>query len=130
MVQAERKEQAMTAVHTRMTLAEFLALPERKPALEYEDGVVTQKVSPKGRHSVLQLAAANQINEQTVPSRLARAFPELRATFSTLSRVPDVAVYRSGTAFPATKRDVWLTTFGSRRTSRSRSRRRGNGAAG
>jgi len=94
MVQAERKEQAMTAVHTRMTLAEFLALPERKPALEYEDGVVTQKVSPKGRHSVLQLAAANQINEQTVPSRLARAFPELRATFSTLSRVPDVAVYR------------------------------------
>ena len=43
----------MTLTDTRMTLTEFLALPEEKPALEYENGEVTQKVSPKGRHSAL-----------------------------------------------------------------------------
>ena len=32
----------MVPVGTPVTLEEFLALPERKPALEYDDGVVTQ----------------------------------------------------------------------------------------
>ncbi len=36
-----------------IALAEFLALPEEEPALEYLDGVVTQKMSPKGRHGTL-----------------------------------------------------------------------------
>jgi len=84
----------MVGVRSRMTLEEFLRLPERKPALEYEDGEVTRKVSPKGRHSRLQTWVAREINAQTEPSRLALAFTELRATFATLSRVPDVAVYR------------------------------------
>lgn len=83
----------MTAVRTRMTLAEFLALPERKPALEYEDGVVTQKVSPKGRHSTLQIWIGEQWNSYLRPRGLGLAFTELRSTFATLSRVPDVAVY-------------------------------------
>jgi Uma2 family endonuclease len=78
---------------TRMTLEEFLALPEEKPALEFEDGVVTQKVSPKGRHSVLQYAAAEFVNRSAGRQKLARAFPELRTTFAGASRVPDVAVY-------------------------------------
>ena len=34
----------MALTEPRMTLEEFLALPEREPALEFEDGVVTQKV--------------------------------------------------------------------------------------
>jgi hypothetical protein len=84
----------MTAVGSRMSLEEFLRLPERKPALEYEHGVVTRKVSPKGRHSKLQFWIADQINHQTEPGKIAFAFPELRATFATLSRVPDVAVFR------------------------------------
>jgi hypothetical protein len=37
-----------------MTLVEFLALPEEEPALEFADGRVEQKVSPKGKHSGLQ----------------------------------------------------------------------------
>jgi Uma2 family endonuclease len=82
----------MTVTGT-MTLAEFLALPEEQPALEYDNGVVTQKVSPKGRHSALQLGMAEQINRQIRPRRLGRAFTELRATFANLSRVPDIAVY-------------------------------------
>jgi Uma2 family endonuclease len=85
----------MTAIaHKRMTLEEFLRLRERKPALEYIDGEVTQKVSPKAKHSVLQLEAALSINEYARPKRLARAFPELRTTFAGRSLVPDVSVYR------------------------------------
>ncbi|MGD9890327.1 MAG: Uma2 family endonuclease [Dehalococcoidia bacterium] len=83
----------MTVTGT-MTLAEFLALPENQPALEYDNGVVTQKVSPEGRHSALQSGMAEQINRQIRPRRLGRAFTELRATFANLSRVPDIAVYR------------------------------------
>jgi Uma2 family endonuclease len=84
----------MVAVGSRISLEEFLALPERKPALEYEDGMVTRKVSPKGRHSRLQTWVAREINAQTEADKRALAFTELRATFATLSRVPDVAVYR------------------------------------
>ena len=84
----------MTQMTARMTLDQFLALPERKPALEYEDGVVTQKVSPKGRHSALQSLLSDHINSQVRPQKLAWAFTELRATFAGMSRVPDIAVYR------------------------------------
>lgn len=84
----------MTATYTRLTLDEFLALPEKKPALEFEDGMVTQKVSPKGRHSVLQFATASHVDAIIRPRRLGRAFTELRETFAGLSRVPDVSVYR------------------------------------
>lgn len=83
----------MTVTGT-MTLEEFLALPEERPALEYDNGVVTQKVSPKGRHSALQFGMAEQINRQIRPRRQGRAFTELRATFANRSRVPDIAVYR------------------------------------
>ncbi len=84
----------MTQTTTRMTLEEFLALPEEEPALEFEDGMVTQKVSPKGSHSTLQTWAVEQINVRIRPRKLGLAFTELRASFSGLSRVPDVSVYR------------------------------------
>ena len=44
----------MAISQRRLTLAEFLELPEQKPALEYETGAVKQKVSPKAPHSRLQ----------------------------------------------------------------------------
>ena len=40
----------MALTERRTSLEEFLKLPEEKPALEYFDGKVTQKVSPKTRH--------------------------------------------------------------------------------
>lgn len=83
----------MAVAHTQMTLEEFLQLPDEKPALEFEDGMVSQKVSPKGKHSVLQGEFTERINRHTVRQRLAMAFPELRASFSGRSYVPDVAVY-------------------------------------
>jgi Uma2 family endonuclease len=77
-----------------ITLEDFLKLPEKKPALEFEDGRVTQKVSPKGRHSLLQFSLAAYINGFAKPRRVAVAFPELRATYAGQSLVPDVSVYR------------------------------------
>ena len=84
----------MAVTQTCMTVEEFLALPEEKPALEFEDRVVSQKVSPKAQHSVLQLSFTERVNHQMVQLKLARAFQELRATFGGRSYVPDVAVFR------------------------------------
>jgi Uma2 family endonuclease len=84
----------MAISERELTLEEFLALPERKPALEYIDGRVTQKVSPRGRHSVLQGAGFGFFNGYGRPQRMAMAFPELRVTFAGESRVPDLAVFR------------------------------------
>jgi Uma2 family endonuclease len=79
----------------RMTLEEFLALPDEEPALEYEaDGTVKQKVSPKGQHSALQGGLLQLINAFAQPRQLAFALPELRTVYSGAAYVPDVAVYR------------------------------------
>jgi Uma2 family endonuclease len=85
---------AMATVTKPMTLEEFLKLPEDEPALEFADGEVTQKVSPQGQHSALQDSLCELINNFARPSKLARAFPELRSTYAGVSRVPDVSVYR------------------------------------
>ncbi|SRR5581483_2160922 len=76
-----------------LTLEQFLALPETKPALEYADGEVRQKVAPRPRHSRLQYVLAYRFNAFAEPRRLAMAFPELRTTFAGASYVPDVAVF-------------------------------------
>jgi Uma2 family endonuclease len=84
----------MAIAQTRLSLEEFLRLPEEEPALEYEDGVVTQKMSPKAKHGKVQAALAQAIDRFAEPSRLARAFTETRVTFAGRSYVPDVSVYR------------------------------------
>jgi Uma2 family endonuclease len=83
----------MAITEQRLTLEEFMKLPEEKPALEFMDGMVTQKVSPQGLHSTLQARVIERINRFSEPLRLAFAFPELRTTFGGFSPVPDVAVY-------------------------------------
>lgn len=84
----------MAITQTRLSLEDFLRLPEEEPALEYEDGVVTQKMSPKGKHSRTQYRMAELFNRVAEPARQAIAFPELRATFGGRSYVPDVSIYR------------------------------------
>jgi len=76
-----------------MTLEAFLELPEKKPALEFEDGVVRQKVPPRGKHVGLQVAFCEIFNRVGRPKKIALAFSELRTTFAGFSRVPDVALY-------------------------------------
>lgn len=84
---------AAEVVGRRMTLDEFLALPETTPTLEYVAGKVTQKVAPQGQHALLQSDLVQRVNVVTRPQKLALASPELRTTYAGLSRVPDVAVY-------------------------------------
>ena len=83
----------MTIAGRRLTLDEFLRLPEEKPALELVDGEVTQKVSPKTVHSVLQMAGRDLVDGFARPRKLARAFVEHRSSYAGASTVPDVAVF-------------------------------------
>ena len=84
----------MVLTRTGLTLQEFLCLPEKKPALEYEDGEVTQKMSPKRRHSALQIATGKIFDAFAEPRRLGRAFTEQRIVLAGRSYVPDVVFYR------------------------------------
>lgn len=84
----------MAVSQTQMTIEAFLNLPEEEPALEFEDGMVSPKVSPKTKHSRLQLFLAGRMNDIAEPGEIAFAFPELRATFGGRSYVPDVSVIR------------------------------------
>ncbi|PHM11875.1 hypothetical protein CK516_00220 [Nostoc sp. 'Peltigera malacea cyanobiont' DB3992] len=76
-----------------ITLAEFLKLPETKPASEYINGEIIQKPMPQGKHSIIQGEMVSTVNLTVKPKRIARAFPELRCTFGGRSIVPDVSVF-------------------------------------
>lgn len=76
-----------------LTLAEFLTLPETKPASEYIDGQIIQKPMPQGEHSAIQTELAPAINQVVKAKQMARAFTELRCTFGERSTVPDIAVF-------------------------------------
>ena len=83
----------VTTPSKTITLQEFLALPETKPALEYIDGKIIQKPMPKGKHSTIQTELSAAINVALKPQKTARAFSELRCTFGGRSTVPDVTVF-------------------------------------
>src|SRR5262249_21681905 len=83
----------MAVTPQRMTLAEFLELPEVKPARELRHGVVSQKVPPSGPHVSLQLWFGYQVDMFAEPLQMARAFPEIRIILGQDTYVPDVAVY-------------------------------------
>lgn len=84
----------MAVAPERLTLDEFLKLREEEPPLEFSDGVVTQKVSPKARHSTLQRELIKHLDRSAEINKVAQVFPELRVTFGGASRVPDISVYR------------------------------------
>ncbi|NEP19326.1 MAG: Uma2 family endonuclease [Leptolyngbya sp. SIO4C1] len=84
----------MTQAASRLSLQDFLALPETRPASEYINGKIIQKPMPKGKHSRLQLQLCNTINAKAEPAQIAYAFPELRCSFGNRSVVPDIAVFK------------------------------------
>lgn len=84
----------MAVAQTQLTLEEFLKLPEEESELEFADGMVSQKVSPKGKHSRLQSQLVKHLDRAASTDESALVFPELRTTFSGASRVPDISVYR------------------------------------
>jgi Uma2 family endonuclease len=81
-------------VGQRMTLEEFLALPEEKPALEYVDGVVRQKVAAKPVHASIAFFLAKALDEVAVRRRLGVVLPDARFVAPNWSPVPDVLFYR------------------------------------
>jgi Uma2 family endonuclease len=89
-----RDDESPPWVGQRMSLDEFLRLPESKPYLEYVDGLVRQKMSPKMGHSTLQDDIVSSINAVARPKRLGRAWPELRFVTPGWAPVPDVSYYR------------------------------------
>lgn len=78
---------------SKISLAEFLLLPETELASEYVDGKIYQKDMPQGKHSTLQFEFPSVINRVGKPQKLAYAFPELRCTFGGRSIVPDIGVF-------------------------------------
>lgn len=82
-----------TTLHKLITLAEFLKLPETKPASEFIRDRIYQKPMPQGKHSRLQLKLCDAVNQVAEERRIALAFPELRCTFGGRSIVPDVTVF-------------------------------------
>ncbi len=83
----------LTDSGTAISLAEFLQLPETKPASEYINGQVYQKPIPKGKHSLIQTDLSAAINRISRPQKLALALTELRCTFGGSAIVPDIAVF-------------------------------------
>jgi Uma2 family endonuclease len=81
-------------VGQRMTLREFLALPEEEPPLEFDGEVVTQKMAPTPDHIEVQAIFREAFNNAASEHRLGRAFFELRFRVGSVVRVPDVGYYR------------------------------------
>ena len=79
----------------QLTLDEFLALPEEKPALEYVDGVMRQKISPNNRHGRFEGELFRRFDGAGSPDDPLVAFVEVRVTFAGRSTVPDVVAIRS-----------------------------------
>ena len=84
----------VTAIKKKLTLAEFLAIPETQPAQEFINGEITYKPMPQGEHSRLQYILCLLINQILEIQKLAIAFPELRCVFGGATIVPDIAVFR------------------------------------
>ena len=75
-----------------LSLETFLRRPkiDDHPCLEYINGRIVAKLSPKLKHSAIQTLLAGTINPLAMPMGLGQAFTELRCTFDGRSIVPDV----------------------------------------
>jgi Uma2 family endonuclease len=82
-----------TQLSSKLSLEEFLQLPETKPASEYVDGKIYQKPMGQGKHSIIQTELSSTINQIGKSKKLALAFTELRCTFGGRSLVPDITVF-------------------------------------
>jgi Uma2 family endonuclease len=65
-----------------------------EPESEFFDNEIIQKPMPKGKHGELKSKFTAFINSILGSKHIARAFPELRCTYSKISIVPDISVFR------------------------------------
>jgi Uma2 family endonuclease len=89
-----RRKLSYPPLGQRMSVEEFLKLPEFKPHLELFEGVVTQKVSPKLPHGAIQGEFFAAVDRFARPRKLARVFTETRVIYAGRVVVPDLVVYR------------------------------------
>lgn len=84
------------ALTRSLTLDEFLLQPEEQPALEYERGVITQKMSPKPVHGKLSLILGGRFEAHGYPPQILSAYVDTRVVWPDegVSYVPDVIAYR------------------------------------
>jgi Uma2 family endonuclease len=99
-----------------MSFEEFLALPEEKPYLEWDRGVVVQKdvprdrkevshvVPPEADHGSLQTEIAIQLDRVSRAGRLGKVFTETRIVTPGWAPVPDVSYIRKERLEPASRR--------------------------
>lgn len=82
------------ATTTRLSLKEFLAMPETEPASEYICGEVIQKPMPDQAHALLQLYLGSLILNYLARTRLGRVATEWRCIFGPRGRkrawIPDL----------------------------------------
>lgn len=90
-------------VGQKLTLEEFLLLPDEKPYREFIDGRIEVKVSPKCPHALIQGRLVITLDRFAQPMQLGLAFPELRCTFGGRSIVGDV-VFQKQENVPRDKR--------------------------
>ena len=80
-------------VTTRLTLEQFLEIPEQKPALEFDaDGTIHEKMSPNIPHSALQAHIARLLLnwvDVDPPRRRGYVYTELRTNVAGASKLPD-----------------------------------------
>ncbi len=83
-------------IYDTLTLKQFLRLPEARPALEYIDGMVVQKVSPRALHSVIQTHLGGDLLDFAKQRRLGLPDIKLRCTYDGRSLVADISVFQRG----------------------------------
>jgi Uma2 family endonuclease len=88
-------------IYDTLSLKRFLRLPEAKPALEYFDGKVVQKVAPKRAHSIIQTMLTYHLQGALERLNIGDAYVELRCTWDGASLVPDICVFTKGREPPA-----------------------------
>jgi Uma2 family endonuclease len=76
-----------------LTLEQFLRLPEAKPALEFFDGNVTQKLAAKRSHSAIQTLLGAELHVFARAKGLGEVYVELRCNFGGSSIVPDLCFF-------------------------------------
>lgn len=82
------------ATKTRLTLEQFLALPETEPPCEYITGELREKVSPNAFHAALAGELSRLLGNYLAETKLGRVFTELRHHSVALNRayLPDISV--------------------------------------
>lgn len=81
-------------VGRRMSLDEFLKLPEEDGSLEFDHGLVTQKVAPQADHGSIQPFFWDALNRAGRKTGIGVAFTETRFVTEGWAPVPDVSFYR------------------------------------